>query len=96
MNVKERIVELNYQHTGKKAEINELLITIITKFQMFEPCLFLAEDEEWVNVSLISIEDENVSQAISDRKSEITMLGIFNREDVELTLPNSDPEAFYQ
>ncbi|MBQ2654644.1 MAG: hypothetical protein IJF83_13910 [Methanobrevibacter sp.] len=96
MNVKERIVELNYQHTGKKSQINELLITIITKFQMFEPCLFLAEDEEWVNVSIISIEDENVSQAVSIRKSEITMLGIFNREDVEVTLPTSDPEAFYQ
>ena len=96
MNVKDRILELNYQHTGKNVEINELLMTIITKYQLFEPCLYLAEDEEWVNVSMISIEDETVSQAISVRKSEITMLGIFNREGIELTLPNTDPEAFYQ
>ena len=96
MNIKERILELNLQHTGKNAEINELLMTIITKYQLFEPCLYLAEDEEWVNVSMISIEDENVSQAISVRKSEITMLGIFNREEIELTLPNTDPEDFYQ
>lgn len=96
MNVRERILQLNYQHTGKNVEINELLMTIITKYQMFEPCLYLDEDEEWVNVSMISIEDETVSQAISVKKSEITMLGIFNREDVELNLPNTDPEAFYQ
>lgn len=96
MNVGERILELNYQHTGKKVEINELLMTIITKYQFFEPCLYLAEDEEWVNVSIISMEDETVSQAISIRKSEITMLGIFNREEIEVPLPNTDPEAFYQ
>ena len=96
MNVRERILELNYQHTGKKVEINELLMTIITKYQLFEPCLYLGEDDEWINVSMISIEDETVSQAISVKKSEITMLGVFNREEIELTLPNTDPEAFYQ
>ena len=96
MNVRERVLELNYQHTGKNVEINELLMTIITKYQLFEPCLYLAEDEEWVNVSMISIEDETVSQAISVRKSEITMLGIFNREEIEVALPTTDPEAFYQ
>ncbi len=96
MNVKERILELNRQHTGKNAEINELLITIITKYQLFEPCLYMAEDEEWINVSMISIEDENVSQAISVKKSEITMLGIFNREEIQLPIPNLEPEDFYQ
>lgn len=96
MNVRERILELNRQHTGQNVEINELLITVITKYQLFEPCMYMAEDEEWVNLSMISIEDENISQAITVRKSEITMLGIFNREEIELTLPNSDPEAFYQ
>lgn len=96
MNVKERVLELNRQHTGADVEINELLITIITKYQLFEPCMYLAEDEEWVNMSMISIEDESLSQAISVRKSEITMIGIFNREEIELTLPNTDPEDFYQ
>ena len=96
MNVKERVLELNRQHTGADVEINELLITVITKYQLFEPCMYLAEDEEWVNMSMISIEDESLSQAISVRKSEITMIGIFNREEIELTLPNTDPEDFYQ
>lgn len=96
MNVKDRILELNYQHTGKNVEIKELLMTIITKYQLFEPCLYLAEDEEWVNVSMISIENENASQAISVKKSEITMLGVFNREDIPVQIPNLEPEDFYQ
>ena len=96
MNVKERVLELNRQHTGADVEIRELLITVITKYQLFEPCMYLAEDEEWVNLSMISIEDESLSQAISVRKSEIAMIGIFNREEIELTLPNTDPEDFYQ
>jgi hypothetical protein len=96
MNVKERVLELNRQHTGNDAQINELLMTIITKYQLFEPCLYLGEDEEWINVSMISIEDENVSQAISVKKSEITMLGIFNRQDIQLAVPDSNPEDFYQ
>ena len=96
MNVKDRILVLNRQHTGKDAQINELLITIITKYQLFEPCLYLAEDDDWVNLSMISLEDETVSQAISVKKSEITMIGIFNREEVELTIANTDSEVFYQ
>lgn len=96
MNIKERILELNYQHTGKKADISELQMTIITKYQLFEPCMYLAEDDEWVNISIISIEDENMSQAFSVKKSEITMLGIFNREEIQMPTPNKDSEVFYQ
>lgn len=96
MNVKDKIMDLNRQHTGENAQISELLLTVMTKFQLFEPCLYLSEDDEWVNVSMISLEDENISQAMSIRKSEISMLGIFNREEIELNLPKTDSEAFYQ
>lgn len=96
MNVKEKILDLNKQQTGNDVQINELLLIVMTKFQLFEPCLYLSEDDEWVNVSMISIEDENIAQAMSIRKSEISMLGIFNREDIELNLPKTDSEVFYQ
>ncbi len=96
MNVKEKILDLNNQHTGNDVQINELLLTVMTKFQLFEPCLYLSEDNDWVNVSMVSIEDENITQAMSIKKSEISMLGIFNREEIELNLPKTDPEAFYQ
>lgn len=96
MNVKERVLKLNFESTGENVEITELLITIITKYQLFEPCVYLSEDEEWINVNMVSVEDENVSQAITIKKSEITMLGIFNRQEIDLSIPKSGPEVFYQ
>ena len=46
MNIKERVINLNKEHSGKDIEIEDLLLTIITKFQLFEPCNYLSEDEE--------------------------------------------------
>ena len=97
MNIKERVINLNGEHSGKKAEIEDLLLTIITKFQLFEPCNYLSEDEEWLNVAIISLEDNSVSQPLSVRKSEITTFGVFNREEVEVNLnPQQGSEDLYQ
>lgn len=97
MNVEERILKLNQEHTNETVEINDLLLTIITKFQLFEPCNYLSEDEEWLNVAIISIEDNNMSQPLSIRKNEITTFGIFNRDEIELNLaPQVGSEDLYQ
>ena len=96
MNVQERFLELNKMHTGEETEIQGLLLVVMTKFQLFEPCLYLGEDDEWVNVSMVSLEDENITQPMSIRKCEISMVGIFNREEIELNIPKTDSEAFYQ
>lgn len=96
MNIKDKVLQLNQQYKSDKTDINELLLTIITKYQLFEPCRYLAEDDEWVNVAMISIEDENVAQAMSIRKSEIVMFGIFNREEIEIAEPKTESEVFYQ
>lgn len=97
MNVKERILELNKLHTNEEIEISDALMTIITKFQLFEPCNYLSEDEEWLNVAIISLEDNTISQPLSIRKSEITTFGIFNREEIELNLqPQAGSEDLYQ
>lgn len=96
MNVEEKILDLNRQHSGEDAEIKDLLLIVMTKFQLFEPCLYLSEDDEWLNVSMVSIEDESVTQPMSIKKEEISMVGIFNREEIELNLPKSDSEVFYQ
>lgn len=97
MNVKEKIIELNRLHLGKELDIDDALLTIITKFQLFEPCRYLSEDEEWLNVAIISIEDNNISQPLTVRKSEITTFGIFNREEIELNLnPQQGSEDLYQ
>ncbi|MBR7050110.1 MAG: hypothetical protein IKI27_01535 [Methanobrevibacter sp.] len=97
MNIKERVINLNGEHSGKEVEIEDLLLTIITKFQLFEPCNYLSEDEEWLNVAIISLEDNSVSQPLSIRKSEITTFGVFNREEVEVNLnPQQGSEDLYQ
>ena len=90
-------MDLNREHTGESADINDLLLTIITKFQLFEPCSYLSEDEEWLDVAIISLEDNGISQPLCVRKSEITTFGIFNREDVEVNLaPQVGSEDLYQ
>lgn len=98
MNVKEKILNLNQEHTSQSVEINDVLLTVITRFQLFEPCGYLSEDDDWLNVALISIEDNNVSQALSIKKSEITTLGIFNREEVEINIVDTQmgSEDLYQ
>lgn len=97
MNIEERILQLNLEHANENVEINDLLLTIVTKFQLFEPCRYLSEDDDWINVSLISLENNDMAQALSIRKSEITTFGIFNREEIELNLePQKGSEDLYQ
>jgi hypothetical protein len=97
MDIKERIIKLNKEHTGESVEIGDVLLTVITKFQLFEPCTYLSEDEEWLNVAIISLEDNEISQALSVRKSEITTFGIFNREEIEVNLdPQKEATDLYQ
>ena len=102
MNVKEMILNLNKQYCEEfnkeyVDDIDDLLLTFISKFQLFEPCKYLSEDDEWLNVAMISPEDTEMSQAMTIKKSEITTFGIFNREEIELNLaPQKGSEDLYQ
>ena len=97
MNIKDRILTLNTEHTGESADISDLLLTIVTKFQLFEPYTYLSEDDEWLSVAMISLEDNDVSQALSIKKSEITVYGVFNRDEIDLNIsPQKGSEDLYQ
>ncbi len=96
MNIKDRILQLNLEHSGKTEDIDNLLLTLISKFQLFEPCVYLSEDDEWLNVAIISMENDDVSQPMSILKSELTAFGVFNREDVEFDIPQKGSEDLYQ
>lgn len=96
MNIKERIIQLNLEHTGQTKDINDVLITIISKFQLFEPCLYLSEDDDWLNVSMISLENEDFSQSMSILKKEITAFGVFNKDDVDINVPPVGSQDLYQ
>ena len=96
MNFKERVMKLQNEYSDEEKEIEELLLTLITNYQLFEPCRYLSEDEEWVNVTMISIENDNITQAMTIKKSQLVMIGIFNRSELQIAVPDSNPEDFYQ
>jgi len=102
MNIKERLIELNHEYSKKmdkkfNEDIDELLLTIISKFQLFEPCRYLSEDEEWLNVAMISLGDEDMSQPLSIKKSEITTFGVFNPDELEVEFsPQKESQDLYQ
>ena len=97
MNIQERIIQLNYEHTGKTVAINEVLMTIISKYQLFEPCAYLSEDENWLNVAIVSTEHEGFSQSMSILKKEITAFGIFRKPDVVVPVQQfGSTEDLYQ
>lgn len=84
MNIQERILSLNQEYTHEIVDIKDLLLTIITESQIFEPCCYLSEDDEWLNVIMLFLEDTEVSQVLSIKKSEIAAFGVFNKEEIEL------------
>ena len=93
MNVKERILKLNQACTDEEVEIGRLLLIVITKYQLFEPCIYLVENEEWLDVAIVSLESGSISQALSIKKSEVTTLGIFNKQEVEVEEPAPQQES---
>lgn len=96
MNIQDRIIQLNLEHTGNTVEIGDVFLTIISKFQLFEPCLYLSEDDEWLNIALVSLENDKYSQSMSILKKEITAFGIFNKEDVDVHIPPIASQDLYQ
>jgi hypothetical protein len=102
MNVKEMILGLNREYCEKLNmelvdDIDELLLTVLTKYQLFEPCRYLSEDDEWLNVVMLSFDGTDMSQAMTLKKSEITALGIFNQEEIEIDFePQKGSEDLYQ
>ena len=90
-------MKLNQECAYETADINEMLLTIVTRFQLFEPCRYLSEDEEWVDVDIVSLESNGSSQPLCIKKSEITSFGIFNREEIEIeVVPQKGSEDLYQ
>lgn len=96
MNIQERIIQLHYEHTGNTIEINKVLLTILTQHQLFEPCAYMSEDENWLDVAIVSLED-GFSQSMSINKKDITAFGVFRKHDVDLPVQQSEStEDLYQ
>ena len=104
MNFKERFLQMEKEFAREasrpaKEDIGELLVTFIFKFQIFEPCRYLSEDEEWVNFLILPPDDTLESQIMSLKKDEIVSFGIVNENNLaeNSNLINQiEPESLYQ
>ncbi|WP_406534723.1 hypothetical protein [Methanobrevibacter sp.] len=97
MNIQDRILQLNYELTGNSVEIRELLFIIITKYQLYEPCAYMSEDENWLNIAIISSEGKEATQAMSILKKDITAFGLVPKRNAEVPEPQVEStEDLYQ
>ena len=104
MNFREKILEMEKQFAKESSRdsrenIEDLLITFIFKFQIFEPCKYISEDEEWITFLILPPEDSLESQIMSLRKDEIVSFGIINEKNLDemsSIIEEIEPESLYQ
>ena len=79
--------------------IQDLKLTFIFKFQLFEPCKYISEDEEWITFLIMPPDEALESQIMSLRKDEIVSFGILNEHnlaEMENVVEEIEPESLYQ
>ncbi len=104
MNFKEKLLEMekafaNESSRDPKENVGDLSITFIFKSQIFEPCSYISEDEEWITFLIVPPDDSVESQIMSLRKDEIVSFGILNEKNLaEFTeiVNEIEPESLYQ
>ena len=104
MNLKQRFLEMEKEFARQtsrpaKENIEDLLVTFIFKFQIFEPCKYLSEDEEWVTFLIIPPDETIESQIMALKKDEIISFGIVNENNLAENsnlFSQIEPESLYQ
>ena len=104
MNYKEKFLEMEREFARQSSRdvienIQDLKLTFIFKFQIFEPCRYISEDEEWITFLILPPDDSLESQIMSLRKDEIVSFGLLNEHNLaEINNVESEiePESLYQ
>lgn len=103
MNIKERILEMNEFYASDQEcelveDIKDIKLTFLIQFQLFEPCRYVGEDDEWITFILLPPNEELGSQIMSLKKSEIVSFGICNEKNLlELEIkPKMESDGLYQ
>ncbi|WP_405303910.1 hypothetical protein [Methanobrevibacter sp.] len=104
MNYKDKFLEMEKEfakHSSREPveDIAELKLTFIFKFQIFEPCRYISEDDEWITFLILPPDDSLESQIMSLRKEEIVSFGILNEHNIaEMSnvVSEVEPESLYQ
>ena len=104
MNYKEKFLEMEREFAKEYSRdpienIQDLKLTFIFKFQLFEPCKYISEDEEWITFLILPPDEALESQIMSLRKDEIVSFGILNEHnlaEMENVVTEVEPESLYQ
>lgn len=104
MNFKERFLEMERQFAKEcnreaKENVEDLLITFIFKFQIFEPCKYVSEDDEYLTFILKPGSEIFESQIMTVRKDEIVSFGILDENEmaaIDEFMKEIEPETLYQ
>ena len=103
MNFKQKLLDLDKKLVDKKYiddtyidSVDNLFLTIETEQISFYPCCYLDEDDEWVNVLILS--SENTSKCSSIKKDSIISFGFINSgsETVISNIEEKHCPDFYQ
>ena len=99
MNIKDRILDMdrylveNDFVTGDRVESEkDLLICIHTDVDIFEPCMYIGESDNWVNIIDLSLGEGG--QYMDIRKNNIIGFGLYNGPDI-FTVPPDNSKTFY-
>ncbi|MBQ6512546.1 hypothetical protein [Methanobrevibacter sp.] len=104
MNYKEKFLEMEREFAREYSrepieDISEMKLTFFFKFQIFEPCKYVSEDDEWITFLILPPDDTLESQIMSLRKEEIVSFGILNENNLAETnnvVTEIEPESLYQ
>lgn len=104
MNYKEKFLEMEREFAKESSRdpienIQDLKLAFIFKFQIFEPCKYISEDDEWITFLILPPDDTLESQIMSLKKDEIVSFGLVNEHNIaEMNNEKSEiePESLYQ
>lgn len=104
MNFEEKILNMERAFAKESSRdacenVGDLSLTFIFKFQVFEPCRYISEDEDWITFLIVPPDENFESQIMSLRKDEIVSFGILNEKNLaefSAISQEIEPESLYQ
>lgn len=71
---------------------HDLLITIHTKQDVYEPCMYVSETDMWLSIIDLSLGEGG--QLMDIKKTEIVGYGLYNGYDI-FSVPKQNNKSFY-
>lgn len=104
MNFLDKVLELEelYDDLVKKVEeknLEVLLMSFETNGEIYEPCIHLTEDDEWIYVVTFDSEPgvdpvyEGIPKLLSLRKNDVSCFGICNGHSFDLKY-DTEPDSY--